>query len=139
MPDSDSDDQDERRSRPPQEGVRIIGAEEAAAALEKGEAEGRRPGDAPRFGDVPPAPSGPRLVHRFPLPDSGDPTVSIPKPTPAGMRPDEPPEDEAPTDDLDDSEPGLFDPPPPLPDLSLPEEGLNVATDSSPDLPHWTE
>src|SRR5205807_2472928 len=80
----DSDDNDERPARPPQEGVRIIGAEEAAAALEKGEAEGRRPDDAPRYGDVPPAPSGPRLVHRFPLPDSADPTVSIPKPAPAG-------------------------------------------------------
>jgi len=57
---------------------------EAAAALEKGEAEGRRPDDAPRYGDVPPAPSGPRLVHRFPLPDSADPTVNIPKPAPAG-------------------------------------------------------
>src|SRR3954449_2429255 len=117
----DSDDRDDRRSRPPQEGVRIIGAEEAAAALERGEAEGRRPDDAPRFGDVPPAPSGPRLVHRFPLPDQADPTVSMPQPTPAGMKAEEP--DEPVAEDVDDSEPGLFDPPPPLPDLSLPEEG----------------
>lgn len=55
------------------QGVRIIGAEEAAAAIETGEAAGRRPVDAPRFGDVPPAPEGPRPVHRFPLPDSVDP------------------------------------------------------------------
>jgi phosphatidate cytidylyltransferase len=33
----------------------------------------------------------------------------------------------------------MYAPPDPLPDLSLPKEGLNVATDSSPDLPHWTE
>ena len=136
----DSDETDERRSRPPQEGVRIIGAEEAAAALEKGEAEGRRPEDAPRFGDVPPAPSGPRLVHRFPLPDTADPTVSIPKPTPAGMRPDEPITNDASGSQPDDA--GLdeaAESQEPLPDLSLPEEGLNVATESSPDLPHWTE
>src|SRR6185369_7346751 len=67
---------------PQNEGVRIIGAEEAAAALEKGEAEGRRPDDAPRFGDVPPAPSGERPVHRFPLPDSVDPTASRPSVAP---------------------------------------------------------
>src|SRR5947209_10495576 len=89
-------DEDEERTeeqpRPTRsnEGVRIIGAEEAAAALEKGEAEGRRPEDAPRYGDVPPAPSGPRLVHRFPLPDSVDPTVDMPKPAVAGRRDDAP-------------------------------------------------
>src|SRR4051794_2273503 len=137
----DSDDKDERR--PPQEGVRIIGAEEAAAALEKGEAEGRRPDDAPRYGDVPPAPSGPRLVHRFPLPDSADPTVSIPMPAPAGSRSDAPAE-EAPVLPLEDAGPagleaGADDDASPMPDLSLPEEGLKVSVDSSPDLPHWTE
>jgi phosphatidate cytidylyltransferase len=54
---------------PPGEGIRIIGAEEAAAALEAGQAEGRRPSGAPRFGDVPPAPKGPRPAMRFPLED----------------------------------------------------------------------
>jgi phosphatidate cytidylyltransferase len=51
------------------EGIRIIGAEEAAAALETGQAAGRRPSDAPRFGDVPPTPEGPRPAMRFPLAD----------------------------------------------------------------------
>ena len=47
--------------------------------LEKGEAEGRnRPEDAPRFGDVPPAPTGDRPAHRFPLPDTVDPTTVRP-------------------------------------------------------------
>ena len=61
--DEETNEEGQRRRpgapRPGSEGVRIIGAEEAAAALEKGEAEGRRKGDAPRYGDVPPAPSGP--------------------------------------------------------------------------------
>lgn len=68
-------------ARPPAEGVRIIGAEEAAAALEAGQAAGRRPDDAPRFGDVPaPPPEGPRPAVRFPLPDSVDPSEAAPRP-----------------------------------------------------------
>jgi phosphatidate cytidylyltransferase len=63
------------------EGVRIIRAEEAQAALDAGQAEGRRPDNAPRFGDVPPPPpSGPRPAHRFPLPDSVDPAEVAPRP-----------------------------------------------------------
>ena len=73
-----------RASRTPAEGVRIIGAEEAAAALETGSATGRRPDDAPRFGDVPPAPSGPRPAARFPLPESVDPAAAVPRPSVAG-------------------------------------------------------
>lgn len=73
--------EDERLSpRRQAEGVRIIGAEEAQAALEAGQAEGRMPDDAPRFGDVPPPPSGPRSPHRFPLPDSVDPASAVPRP-----------------------------------------------------------
>ena len=55
-----------RGPRPPAEGVRIIGAEEAAAAIESGQATPRVPEDVPRFGDVPPAPEGPRPPLRFP-------------------------------------------------------------------------
>jgi phosphatidate cytidylyltransferase len=77
-------------TRTPAEGVRIIGAEEAATALESGHASGRRPEDAPRYGDVPPPPpAGPRPAHRFPLPDSVDPSemarpplVPAPEPEP---------------------------------------------------------
>lgn len=66
--------------RRPGEGVRIIRADEAQAALDAGEAAGRRPDDELRFGDVPPAPSGPRPQHRFPLPDSIDPASAVPRP-----------------------------------------------------------
>jgi phosphatidate cytidylyltransferase len=73
----DKRDWSERR---PAEGVRILRADEAQAALEAGEAAGRRPDDELRFGDVPPAPSGPRPQHRFPLPDSIDPASAVPRP-----------------------------------------------------------
>jgi CDP-diglyceride synthetase len=77
----ESHERDEGLSQRPQaEGVRIIRAEEAQAALEAGQAAGRRPDDAPRFGDVPPPPSGPRSPHRFPLPDSVDPASAVPRP-----------------------------------------------------------
>jgi phosphatidate cytidylyltransferase len=68
------------------EGVRIIGADEAQAALEAGEAAGRRPDDQLRFGDVPPAPAGPRPAHRFPLPESVDPSDAVTLPPLAGSR-----------------------------------------------------
>lgn len=53
--------------RPPGEGVRIIGAQEAAAR--EAQMKGRLPEDAPRFGDPPPQPVGPRPSVRFPLPE----------------------------------------------------------------------
>lgn len=62
--------------RQPAEGVRIIGAEEAAAAIESGDATPRTPDDAPRFGDVPEPPRGPRPSFRFPGVDP----ASVPKP-----------------------------------------------------------
>ena len=67
------------------EGVRIIGADEAAAALDSGQAAGRRPEDAPRYGDVPEPPvvAGPPPAARFPLPDAMDPT-EVPRPPLAG-------------------------------------------------------
>ncbi len=75
-----TDRNDRSTDRRPAEGVRIIGAQEAQAALEAGQAAGRRAEDELRFGDVPPAPSGPRPAHRFPLPDSVDPAVAVPRP-----------------------------------------------------------
>ena len=81
----DHDEQEEgataqgRRRRA--EGVRIIGAEEAARALREGQAAGRRPDDAPRFGDVPKRPSGgPRPAQRFPLPGEVDPAEAVRRP-----------------------------------------------------------
>ena len=73
----------ERNDRPAErrsaEGVRIIGPEEAQAALEAGQAAGRLTEEELRYGDVPPAPSGPRPAHRFPLPDSV-PAEAVPLP-----------------------------------------------------------
>ncbi len=66
---------DDKRSGPSTEGVRIIGAEEAAEALERGDVAQRRGDDQPRYGDRPdsPAGDGPRPVLRFPLGSSSDP------------------------------------------------------------------
>src|SRR5471030_279498 len=75
-------ERNERNDRAPErrqaEGVRIIGAEEAQKALDAGQAAGRRSDDELRYGDVPPAPSGPRPPHRFHLPDSVDPAAAVP-------------------------------------------------------------
>lgn len=66
---------EDKRPDPPSEGVRIIGAEEAAEALERGDVARRRGGDQPRYGDRPHSPTGegPRPVLRFPLGSSSDP------------------------------------------------------------------
>src|SRR3954468_8593095 len=74
------DDQDRSRSDEPKptdaaEGVRIIGPDEAAEAIERGEVAPRRSDDELRYGDRPPAPpAGPRPALRFPLDASADPT-----------------------------------------------------------------
>jgi len=65
--------------------VRIIGAEEAAAAIEAGQVSSRVPDDAPRFGDVPEAPPGPQPPLRFPGSDPAavaKPPVAVPDPPP---------------------------------------------------------
>ena len=85
-----------RGPRPAAEGVRIIGAEEAAAAIESGQVSPRVPDDAPRFGDVPEAPSGPHPSLRFPGSDPSavtKPPVVDPPPAPP---PPVPPPTEAP-------------------------------------------
>ncbi len=79
MDDDRDEERDERVSRAPGEGVRIIGAEEAQQALDSGEVVRRRPEDAPRFGDRPARPAGPRPEHRFPLPEDQEPEA-IPRP-----------------------------------------------------------
>ena len=73
---------DQHRSRPdderpadPAEGVRIIGADEAAEAMEREDVAARRADDELRYGDRPPAPpEGPRPALRFPLDADADPT-----------------------------------------------------------------
>ena len=112
----DEDVEEERPDRPRAEGVRIIGAEEAARALEQGQAAGRRPSDAPRFGDVPRRPAGPRPAQRFPLPESVDP-AHMERPALADQRGQSPP---------------------PRPE---PEPGVRAGPSppTGVELPHWTE
>jgi len=50
------DDEEHDKSKDPTEGVRIIGAEEAAEALERGDIAPRRAEGEPRFGDRPAPP-----------------------------------------------------------------------------------
>ena len=87
------------------EGVRIIGAEEAAQALKDGQAAGRRPDDAPRFGDVPERPSGPKPAQRFPLPGAMDPAEAVVRPPVAGPPPEMPHWTEPPSGEV----PRIFD------------------------------
>ncbi len=137
--------------RQPAEGVRIIPAEEAQAAIDKGEAAGRRPDDELRYGDVPPAPPGPRPAHRFPLPDSIDPAEAVPLPPLAPQRSavGREPGGQAEWDfgdrtaEMDPSPPsvspsGEHPVPPPTPAEVSPDEGFTV-TGSGTELPHWTD
>ncbi|MGI8663898.1 MAG: phosphatidate cytidylyltransferase [Acidimicrobiales bacterium] len=65
----------EKRKEETKEGVRIIGAEEAQAAIDRDDVAQRLPEDAPRFGDRPESQSvaGSRPAIRFPLSGSSDP------------------------------------------------------------------
>ncbi|HEX7277022.1 MAG TPA: phosphatidate cytidylyltransferase [Acidimicrobiales bacterium] len=98
-----------RGPRSPAEGVRIIGAEEAAAALEAGHVSPRVPENAPRFGDVPEPPSGPRPGIRFP---GADPRT-VPKPPVVTPPPESEPRrsawDTPPDDSLATSRAGRFE------------------------------
>jgi phosphatidate cytidylyltransferase len=74
------------------EGVRIIGAEEAEKAIEREDVARRLPHDAPRYGDRPDAPpgDGPRPAIRFPLSGAADPSEIdrppvMPAPEPVNM------------------------------------------------------
>ena len=85
---ADFDEDDDARPTPPRapgEGVRIIGAQEAAAR--EAELKGRLPEDGPRYGDVPPQPSGPRPAVRFPLPEDVEPRTAVVGTTPAPTTP----------------------------------------------------
>ena len=63
MPQNDDSDR-----APDKEGVRIIGADEAAEALERDDVARRRGSDEPRFGDRPEAPEGRRAAADDPVP-----------------------------------------------------------------------
>lgn len=72
---------DESRPADPAEGVRIIGAEEAAEAIERGDVAARRGGDLPRYGDRPARPPvGPKPALRFPLDPGSEPPESALRP-----------------------------------------------------------
>ncbi|MGH2683881.1 MAG: hypothetical protein ACRDJP_00250, partial [Actinomycetota bacterium] len=160
--DNKPDGRDEREPGTPgtPEGVRIIGAQEAAEAIERGEVATRRPDDMPRYGDRPtPPPEGNRPTLRFPLSEAADPReVSKPplagvEPTPSGReRPVFAPD----ADDLKETAP----PPPgadaPAPPASSPPAAPGGSTptteppEAAPDapmpltpgsasLPHWSE
>ena len=150
---------DDKRPGDASEGVRIIGAEEAAEALERGDVASRRGGDAPRYGDRPkPPPVGPRPALRFPLEPSADPTTIEKSPVRpaggiefeplaaiaegAGRRFDPLPEGEVPVaaDDpvdepLDDVAPIVIGQP--APPESLPAEPAEPAAPI--EMPHWSD
>lgn len=74
---ADQSDRSKDGARPDQvEGVRIIGAEEAAEAVERGDVAGRLSEAEPRRGDQGP-PSGARPALRFPLDIDSDPADLI--------------------------------------------------------------
>ncbi|HEX6420940.1 MAG TPA: phosphatidate cytidylyltransferase [Acidimicrobiales bacterium] len=66
---TDRDDRRQKRQRDPTEGVRLLGADEAAEALERDDIRHRLGEDQPRFGDRPEQPprEGPRPALSFPL------------------------------------------------------------------------
>ena len=78
---SDWEDPRQKRQRDPTEGVRLLGADEAAEALERDDIRHRLGDDQPRFGDRPQQPphEGPRPALRFPLGSYDDPN-SIERP-----------------------------------------------------------
>lgn len=95
---------DDPRPGDPAEGVRIIGAEEAAEAIERGDVAPRRGGDIPRYGDRPAPPAvGPRPALRFPLDAGSDPSDAAAVRPASGQRFDPRPapawDDPAPDDD----------------------------------------
>ena len=147
---------DEQQPRRPTEGVRIIGAEEAQAAIEAGHAAGRRPEDAPKYGDVPRQPEGPRPAIRFPLGGATDPS-SVPRPglshAPGPKAEDRTSEPEGRDDAPSEPTPSIWSPPPATPDpmtepAQEPASPTTAGDDAPPvitppggrtELPHWTE
>ncbi len=90
---TDWDDRREKRHRDPTEGVRLLGADEAAEALERDDIRHRLGEDQPRFGDRPDSPptEGPRPALRFPLGSYDDPnTIERPPVVPVERRAEAP-------------------------------------------------
>jgi phosphatidate cytidylyltransferase len=74
---TDREERRQQRHRDPTEGVRLIGADEAAEALERDDIRHRLGDDQPRFGDRPTSAEagGPRPALRFPLGSYDDPAT----------------------------------------------------------------
>jgi phosphatidate cytidylyltransferase len=115
--------------------VRIIGAEEAAEALERGDVAQRRGDDQPRYGDrpTPPADDGPRPVLRFPLGSSSDPRdIERPAVTP---EPAAPPVSEPISEPVE--LPHWTEPPTGQVPQILPEGGQPVEESDDDDVDDW--
>ena len=104
---------DEEAPPPESEGVRIIDPDEAERVAERGDAARRRDQDAPRYGDRPSEPAGPKPAISFPLAESADPS-EVPRPQAAAPTP-----------------PGPQDADPPV--ISVDPPSGEVA------MPHWTD
>ena len=122
-------------ARPRGEGVRIIGAEEAAAALESG--SGTRRPDTPRYGDRPAPPDTSRV--RGLSNDVTDELTARTRPSPWASRSDaeEPPSVTSTQPiplrpDADRVDPPAYRPEPQ-------DETPGPISGSNPTLPHWTE
>lgn len=112
----------EKVVREPTEGVRIIGAEEAAEAAGRSDVVSRLPSDRPRFGDRPKASDDDAPAPlKLPAPEAEDPNtfgavpiISVDSPPPPGIGGGQPeravPSSSSPFSDDDDLE---FDAPPP--------------------------
>lgn len=86
---TDRDDRRDKRQRDPSEGVRLLGADEAAEAMERDDIRHRLGEGQPRFGDRPASPpsEGPRPALRFPLGSYDDPnTIERPPVVPVERR-----------------------------------------------------
>jgi len=147
------------RRAEPGEGVRIIGAEEAAEAVERGDVAPRRGEDQPRYGDRPQRPPvGPRPVLRFPLDAGADATQIERSPGVAGgasasgrgqrFDPQHPTSDPAmplatapePVAEADpsDVDPTLDEPVDEVLDLRA-DDDASAPTPGPVQLPHWSE
>lgn len=102
---------------PDAEGVRVIGPDEAAEAMEREDVVPRLSEREPRFGDRPPPPDGPRPALRFPLPAS-----------------EEPPPSERPAVTPQPIDPQAIDP-----QSSDPQPINETPPTRAAELPHWTD
>lgn len=90
---SDRERREDSTKRDPTEGVRLIGADEAAEVLERDDIRRRRREGEPRYGDrpAPPPADGPRPTLRFPLDSYDDPnTIERPPVVPVKPRTEAP-------------------------------------------------